>query len=110
MHYKGTSRSSTLLAILLICLALAAGIWPGVSRVRPARAAGPSCTVGAGGATYATIQAAIDDTGCTTINVAAGTYAEHMTIGRSLTLNGAGAGSTIIDGSETDRVLMITGG
>ncbi len=32
------------------------------------------------------------------ITVAAGTYAEHLTIGQNLTVSGAGAGQTIIDG------------
>jgi parallel beta-helix repeat protein len=49
---------------------------------------------------YATIQEAVNDTGCTTINVAAGTYAEHVTINRALTLNGANVGKT---GNDTAR-------
>src|SRR5688572_16085545 len=38
---------------------------------------------------HATIQAAVDDANCTTINVAGGTYNEHVTIGRSITISGA---------------------
>jgi hypothetical protein len=41
------------------------------------------------------------------VRVAAGTYAEHLTIGVSLELIGAGASTTIIDGSRTDRVITI---
>ena len=41
------------------------------------------------------------------VRVAAGTYAEHLTIGISLELIGAGASTTIIDGSRTGRVIMI---
>ena len=76
-----------------------------------ARAAGPSCTVnGAGGATYTTIQAAVGDAGCTTITVAAGTYQEHVTIGRDVTLSGAGASNTTVDGTHSGTVFVITDG
>jgi len=54
--------------------------------------AGPSCTVGATGSDYTTIQAAVNDTNCTTIKVKAGTYNENVTISRSLTLKGAKSG------------------
>jgi hypothetical protein len=55
---------------------------------------GPTCTVGAG-QDYATIQAAVDVAGCSTIKVAAGTYAENVTIARSVTLKGAKFGSNV---------------
>ena len=46
-----------------------------------------------------------------TIEIAAGTYHENLTIicNETLTLNGAGADSTIIDGSGTNRVFDISG-
>src|SRR6267142_4761853 len=50
---------------------------------------GPICSVPGD---YSTIQAAVNDPGCTTINVAAGTYVENVTINRTVTLNGAQAG------------------
>jgi nitrous oxidase accessory protein NosD len=49
-------------------------------------AGGPVCSVPG---EYATIQAAVNEPGCTTINVAAGTYTEQVDINRTLTLNGA---------------------
>lgn len=49
----------------------------------------PNCTVPGD---YATIQAAVNDVLCTTITVAAGTYAENVVINRTLTLNGANVG------------------
>lgn len=52
---------------------------------------GPTCNVPTD---YATIQAAVADPGCTTINVAPGFYAENVTIPRTLTLNGAQAGNS----------------
>lgn len=45
---------------------------------------------------YLTIQAAVSAPACNPINVAAGTYTEQLTINRSLTLQGAGSGSTTI--------------
>src|SRR2546422_1559078 len=50
---------------------------------------GPICNVPGD---YPTIQAAVNDPGCSTIDVAAGLYPETVTILRTLTLNGAQAG------------------
>lgn len=55
------------------------------------------CVVGSG--TYPTIQSAIDDADCGTIAVPAGTFLESVTIGRNLTLRGAGPHHSTIDGS-----------
>ena len=41
------------------------------------------------------------------IQVAAATYAENLTIGLSLTLTGSGASTTIIDGGRVSRVVTI---
>ena len=46
-------------------------------------------------AAYPTIQSAVDDPACSTINVAPGLYAENVNITRSLTLNGAQAGQPL---------------
>ncbi len=55
-------------------------------------------------ATFSTIQAAIDAAGTVnghTLSVAAGTYAENVTVNKSLTIvSVAGKGSTIINGSD----------
>jgi hypothetical protein len=50
---------------------------------------GPLCNVPAD---YPTIQAAVNDPDCNTIDVAAGLYPETVTIPRTVTLNGAQAG------------------
>jgi pectin methylesterase-like acyl-CoA thioesterase len=55
-------------------------------------------TVGLGG-TYSTIQAAVDAAGNgDTIEIAAGTYREQVTVdGKNITIHGAGSGQTIIE-------------
>ncbi|MFL5800323.1 MAG: choice-of-anchor Q domain-containing protein [Roseiflexaceae bacterium] len=56
-----------------------------------------------------TIGAAVQKAaGGDTIHIAAGTYAETLALPRSLTLEGAGAGSTIIDGRATGTVMRIS--
>lgn len=61
--------------------------------------------------THATIQAAIDAGAgvCDTISVGAGTFVENLSINRSLTINGAGKTSTIIDGNNAGRGVTIDG-
>ncbi len=70
---------------------------------RPARAM--TCNVSGGGS----IQNAIDNVSCDTIIVAAGTFMENLDISRSVTIQGAGASSTIIDGGGNGRVVTING-
>jgi hypothetical protein len=53
---------------------------------------GPTCNVPAD---YPTIQDAVNASGCSTIDVAPGVYAENVTIPRTLTLNGAQAGNPV---------------
>ncbi len=70
---------------------------------RPAQAM--TCNVSGGGS----IQNAIDNVSCDTIIVAAGTFMENLSIGRSVAIQGAGSNSTIIDGGGNGRVLTING-
>jgi hypothetical protein len=49
-----------------------------------------TCSVPTAG--YPTIQAAVDDPTCSTINVAPGVYTENVSVTRSVTINGAQAG------------------
>jgi hypothetical protein len=63
-------------------------------------AAGPAgaATCSVPSAPHPTIQAAIDDVGCTEILIAAGSYAEAPLIARDLTVQGAGSASTSVQG------------
>jgi len=56
-----------------------------------------------------TIQAAVDwAEAADTIHVTEGTYDEHVTVDKSLTLIGENAEATIIDGSGTNAVIRVT--
>ncbi len=65
-------------------------------------AAGPVCSVPA---EYATIQGAVNEPGCTTINIAAGTYTEQVDINRTLTLNGAQHGVDARSRSGAESII-----
>jgi hypothetical protein len=64
----------------------------------------------ASGQPYCNIQPAIDDAQPgDTINVASGQYDERLTIGKSLTIAGAGVGKTLIDAGFKGRAIDIDG-
>ncbi|MFZ0545582.1 MAG: choice-of-anchor Q domain-containing protein [Candidatus Promineifilaceae bacterium] len=60
--------------------------------------------------THPTIQAAVFDTGCTTINVAAGTFGETVSITRSVTIIGAGLTNTFVDGGAGGPIFYVSPG
>ncbi len=54
-----------------------------------------------------TIAYALTQANGDTVHIAAGTYLENITIDKSVTLQGAGQGMTIIDGNASDTVVTI---
>jgi hypothetical protein len=56
---------------------------------------------------YGTIENALADPACTTIVLAEGRFKENLVIDRSLSIEGAGAGESVIDGQLSDRVVHI---
>ncbi|MDO9574884.1 MAG: pectinesterase family protein, partial [Candidatus Contubernalis sp.] len=67
-------------------------------------AAATTITVASSGATYTTIQAAINAAAPgDTINVAAGTYTEQLLIQKDIVLIGAGVSSTIVQAPAGTR-------
>lgn len=65
-----------------------------------------TCTVGySAGNTHATIQAAIDDTTCATINIGEKNFYENLVINREVTIEGARASLSDIDGSSVGPVI-----
>jgi predicted outer membrane repeat protein len=60
------------------------------------------------GCEYSSIQAAVDAANPgDTINVGEGTYTENLHIDKPLTIKGAGAGKTIVDGNQAGSVFAI---
>jgi predicted outer membrane repeat protein len=67
---------------------------------------------GGGDGCYATIQEAVNAAQAgDTIAIAAGTYAEHdIALGKNLTLQGAGADTTIVDANQLGRAFTVNAG
>ena len=94
------ARGGSIVAALLISLLSAGALAAATLCVNPGGTGGCSATV------QAAIDAAVDGD---TIGIAAGTYVENPSVpeNRVLTLQGAGAGSTFIDGSDLGGVLLV---
>jgi hypothetical protein len=97
---KITSRFAFKLILILLLLVQQ------LAMAQPLQAAG-ECTVGEG---YATIQAAVNDAQCTSIQVPAGAYEENVFVVRSLSITGAGADVTVVQGSGAASVFFIMKG
>jgi nitrous oxidase accessory protein NosD len=94
----------TRVQILTLVLASAALIGASAATAS-ATVGGPVCNVPTD---YSTIQAAVSEPGCTTVNVAAGTYHEQVEITKKLTLNGAQQGvdaRTRSGGPSTESII-----
>lgn len=70
-----------------------------------------TCDVCASGCTYSSVQAAIDAaSNGATIHVCAGTFSGNITIGKSLTLVGPGAGATTLSGNQNGSAVTVNQG
>ena len=106
-------RIKTVCFSFLLGLGLAVGTVLVLSQVPTARAAGPWYVSHSGDNTTClswahactTIDEALNKASSgDTIHVGAGTYVENIYIGKDITLLGAGASSTLIDGGNADCV------
>lgn len=96
---------------VLAALALLAQFMVGVASAPHALAAGSSCRVDAHHTgSHPTIQSAVNDPSCATIDVLRGTYYENVTINRDVTIVGSGPSRTTVNGGGTGRVFTISGG
>ena len=86
---KALALASAITAALGLAAASAAAGKPGKSTV---------CNVGS--PDYATIQSAVDDTRCASINLKATEYQENVVIDRDVEIRGAGPGLTTVRGIE----------
>ena len=77
-------RAPALLSLLIV-----------IASAMPAALEGQSCTVPG---THPTVQRAADDSSCTTVLLAAGTYLGDVRIARDLAVQGAGSATTVIAG------------
>jgi len=60
-------------------------------------------------AMYATIQSALDETGCETINLAGLSFQENLIVARSVLIQGQGNTTTVVDGGGNGTVFTIAG-
>ena len=79
---------------LRLCTGISALLLVG-ALVTTSRLSAGTCTVPG---SHGTIQEAVDDTGCSTIELAAQVYEESVSIDRNLTLQGASGGGSTIEG------------
>ncbi len=105
------SRILAAAAVAFLALLLSITVTGGLTRAANL-ASGPACTVDSSetGADYTTVAAAVGNSGCETINVAAGTYTENLSIDRDLVMHGSGMVSTTLDGNgdvTNQRVISI---
>ncbi len=70
---------------------------------------GPICSVDNSGnnVDYSTIQAAIQDSSCSSIHIAPGHYFENLLITRSVNILGVTSATIVIDGGGTNRVVQV---
>jgi hypothetical protein len=106
MSRRRSIRGSRLAAAAVAAAALCVGTGPGAGAAPPS-----TLCVGGTAGCFATIQAAVDAAADgDTITIAPGTYAGGVTIDKSLELDGAGGGATVISGGGPVVAIGTFGG
>ncbi len=91
-----------LVALISILVILQTSVWTTVSSA-------PHIVCDVPSATYLTIQSALDQANCETINLAGVSYQENLVVARSVLIQGEGHTSTLVDGGEVGSVFTIEG-
>jgi predicted outer membrane repeat protein len=99
---KSSERS---LALLVTRATAGLGLFLFLWLIVPRPAEAITCDVPTG--THPTIQSAVDDAACDTVNLTAALYTENVTIGRSVTIQGQGMANTTVDGNASGAVFTI---
>jgi hypothetical protein len=100
----GQIFNSIAMGKLLIITAVFFSIAPSIAHIN----AQTTCQVPS--ASYSTIQSALDDSNCDSIEVASGTFDGKISISRQVTINGSGEDTTFIDGNQRTQVVDLLGG
>jgi hypothetical protein len=103
-----------LIVLALLALALPVGIAQvvGAATINVAGNGNDTATCGGANAPCRTIAFAVSTRATTgdTVAVGAGTFAEGISIGKAITITGAGAGNTKIDGGGTNQPVKVAAG
>jgi predicted outer membrane repeat protein len=89
------------LYFLGFCFAVYALFWSPLT----GQASGGACNVPSG--SYPTIQSAVNDTNCQTVELSPQNYNENVVVNRSVTVNGSSPATTIVNGQLLQRVFRI---
>ena len=94
-------QKSPLVPSTLFLLLIVLSLWISAVGAAPSR----TCSVPGD---FVTIQDAVDDATCETINVGSGIFSENVTVNRMVTIAGKGAASTEVNGSASGSVFTIS--
>lgn len=91
---------STMMIAILAGLSLGRGFLPIAQSASNANCSVPSSS-------YTTIQSAVDDLNCTTIQLTAALYRENVKVFRNIEIHGAGSDQTVIDAQKLNSAFQL---